>query len=405
MRHVLQEKNLIAPMSIKKKQRHERLHQVLIGLVKLHLKSGRPIGSNTLKENGFDDLSSATIRNYFAKLEQQGLLIQQHSSGGRLPSPEAYRLYAKHFFESHQIEKTLQQKLKNALEFSNREIAGYLYQATETISELSSCAAFLASPRFDQDFIVDIKLVGIDHKRILCVLITDFGLVHTETLYSNKRVTNFSLKRMESYFRFRMTGLDKPTLSEEEEALAAQFYNEILLRHIVGYSNFNEQDIYKTGFSQLLAYPELREASALANGLALFENTHLMRSLLSQGMQAQDIQYWIGDEIPLQDNCSLHCSVIAVPYFIHQKPVGAIALLGPNRVDYAHLFGLCREFSKILSEKLTESLYKFKISYRQPKQQRDLAYNSQEAAMLGQVQYLSLEDQTKHYASKGDNNE
>src|SRR5690349_18344642 len=74
------------------KDQRERL--VLLGLVDLHLSSGKPIGSNTLRENGFENLSSATIRNYFMKLEEDGFLKQQHSSGGRIPTEKGFRLYA-----------------------------------------------------------------------------------------------------------------------------------------------------------------------------------------------------------------------------------------------------------------------------------------------------------------------
>ena len=84
-------------MPPKQKLRESREKAVLLGLVELYLLTGKPIGSNTLKENGFGHISSATIRNYFAKLEAQGMLKQQHSSGGRTPTPLAYKFYANHY--------------------------------------------------------------------------------------------------------------------------------------------------------------------------------------------------------------------------------------------------------------------------------------------------------------------
>lgn len=79
---------------IKKPGRDDRERKVLLGLVDYYIKTGKPVGSNTLKESGFGDLSSATIRNYFARLEEEGYLMQQHSSGGRIPTHSAYRIYA-----------------------------------------------------------------------------------------------------------------------------------------------------------------------------------------------------------------------------------------------------------------------------------------------------------------------
>lgn len=74
-------------------KKQEKESQVLVGLIELFIKNGKPIGSNTLKESSFEHLSSATIRNYFFKLEEQGFLSQQHSSGGRVPTDLAYKFY------------------------------------------------------------------------------------------------------------------------------------------------------------------------------------------------------------------------------------------------------------------------------------------------------------------------
>src|SRR5580698_5023185 len=87
----------------KKPAKDQRENLILFGLVDLYLQSGKPIGSNTLKENGFDALSSATIRNYFAKLEEEGFVKQQHSSGGRIPTAAAYKAYAQAHFDQPRI--------------------------------------------------------------------------------------------------------------------------------------------------------------------------------------------------------------------------------------------------------------------------------------------------------------
>ncbi|MBP9841219.1 MAG: heat-inducible transcriptional repressor HrcA [Simkaniaceae bacterium] len=362
---------------VKKKERIQREKTILLGLVDLYIKTGKPVGSNTLKENGFSDLSSATLRNYFAKLETDGYLKQQHSSGGRIPTEEAYLHYAQTKYLSSSIDSKTLKKIE-PLKVPTREVGGRLHRAAELLCELTGCAVFLSAPRFDQDFITDVKLVGIDTSRCLCVLITDFGLIQTETLYSEKKLSSFSIKRIENYFRFKMTGLDEPTLTHEEKTIADKFYSEVLLRHIVGYTNFSAYDIYKTGFSTLLNYPEFQDVSALASGLGLFEDLAGMRGLLDEAIHHVDLKFWIGNELK-------NCSVIAMPYFVHQKAVGAFALLGPNRIDYESIFGLMRTFSETLSQGLEESMYKFNISYREPKV----------PAVLGHVQILSLEDQRR----------
>lgn len=372
---------------IKRPAKDQRERLVLLGLVELYLQFGKPVGSNTLRENGFEDLSSATIRNYFMRLEESGYLKQQHSSGGRIPTHQAYKYYAGSHLESPSLTDKEKQVLRSQLIKETREVATYLQQAAETISEETRCAVFLSAPRFDQDFVLDIKLVPIDPSRCLCILITDFGLIHTETLYADKNLSTVNLKHIEAYLHWRSTGQDKkPKITVEEEELGQKFYNEVMLRHIVNYTHFTAEDIYKTGFSKLLGYPDFNEASALANGLSLFENPHVLRSLLKECGKTDGLRCWIGDDLhEVAPNASA-CSIIAVPYRINQTIAGSLAILGPNRIPYRQLFGILHAASSCITESLTKSLYKFKISFREP-QVNSVGFKYEHPAFL-------LEDKT-----------
>lgn len=350
----------------KRSGKHDRVYQVLFGLINYYLKTGKPVGSNTLKETGFDTLSSATIRNYFAQLEQEGFLTQQHSSGGRIPTHAAYRLYAKENAdveinpETAQIFSELRQK-------DTREIAAYLQHAAETLSALTNCAVFLSAPRFDHDYIVGLKLMVIDQSRCLCVIITDFGLVQTELINLDRKLSAFAVKRMETYFHWRLTGHDKPeNFDREEEAIAQKIYNELMIRYIVNYSNFIDTELYRTGFSKLLIYPDFHDASVLANSLALFENAQSMRQLSKECCKLNQLKFWIGDDLATHTQSTPDCAVIAIPYHINQSSVGVVGLLGPARMPYPEIFGMIRSFVASISEALTRNIYKFKITFRQP---------------------------------------
>lgn len=337
------------------KDQRERL--VLMGLIELYLETGKPVGSNTLRENGFEALSSATIRNYFSKLEEEGFLKQQHSSGGRIPTSLAYQLYAEQHLKSPEIEGKEAHQLKKSLLKETRELASYLQHTTEIVSEATGCAVFLSSPHFDQDFVMEVKLVSIDSHRCLCVLITDFGIVHTETLYTDKRLSNFTLKRLENFFKWKITVLDKPPLSPAEEMLANRFYSEVMLRHLVGLAH--SSGITKTGFSKLLAFADFNDATALAEGLGFFENHAALQTLLQECSKNGNLSCWIGGALK-------GCSAIAIPYRINQTVVGALAILGPHRIPYRKLFGILITAADAISTSLTKSLYKFRISFRQP---------------------------------------
>ncbi len=287
----------IKPILVKRMGKEDREQRILLGLVEHFIQTGKPVGSNTLKETGFGDLSSATIRNYFAELEKQGYLIQSHFSGGRIPTYLAYRTFASYYINTEEeLEVNPFDKLKvNSI---REKLLFFLQEAAEKLSNEINCAVFLSAPRFDHDFINQIKLVYLDAFRCLSVLITDFGVVQTEILHLPKKFSAFAIKRIESYFRWRLTGLEKPdNLEAEEEEIGQKFYNELMLRYVVGYSNFVDEDIYRTGFSRLLNYSDFQETSSLASGLALFENAQSMRLLLKECKALNRLKFWIGDDL------------------------------------------------------------------------------------------------------------
>ncbi len=354
-------------LSSKKLPKTDRERALLLGLIELYLKMGKPIGSHTLQENGFDSFSSATIRNYLGKLEEGGYLKQQHTSGGRIPTEKAFRFYADVYRDRGIVEKVQEECLEEALKKETKEIGTLLNRSADTLSELTKCAVFVSAPRFDCDFIRDVRLIQLDGTKLLSVLITDFGLIRTETVYLEKEVDEQFLRTAEEYFLWRLNKGEKPLFQQEIEAKMAQrIYNEVMVRHVVGYANFPEEDILRTGLSKLLAYPEFNDASALANSLSLLEDENQMRSVLRECCKKNQMNCWIGNELYPFVPKDAECAVVAIPYRINQAIAGAIALLGPMRVPYRNLFGLVQAFSEQMSRTLTESMYKYQITFRQP---------------------------------------
>ncbi len=265
------------------------------------------------------------------------------------------------------IEKAQEEVLEEMLQKETREIATLLHRAADALSELTKCAVFVSAPRFDQDFIQDIRLIQLDSEKILSVLITDFGLIRTETVYLEREMDTLFLRTAEEYFRWRMNKGEKPLFRQEAEAKMAQrIYNEVMVRHVVGYANFPEEDIFRTGLSKLLAYPEFNDAAALAHSLSLLEDPNQMRALLRECAKQNEMMVWIGDELHPFVPKDAECTVLAIPYRINQTIAGAIALLGPMRLPYRNLFGLMQLFSERISRALTDSVYKYKITFRHP---------------------------------------
>jgi heat-inducible transcriptional repressor len=354
-------------ITAKKLPKNDREQAVLFGLIDLYLKSGKPIGSQTLQENGFESLSSATIRNYFAKLESMGYLKQPHTSGGRIPTGKAFRFYADAFQDQGILDSSHGEILEEVFRKKEKEIATLVHQASEMLSRLSKCAVFISTPRFDQDFIQDVKLVPLDSMRLLTIIMTDFGLIRTEIIYLEQEVDETFIEQCEKYFLWRLNKGEKVAFEREMQTKQAQrIYNETMVRHVVGYLNFSSEEVLRCGVSRLLAYPEFNDASAVVNSLALLEDEEQMRGILRECCRRSTLTYWIGDELcpfvaPGADN-----TVIAIPYRINQMIAGAVALIGPLRLPYRELFGLIRHFSELMTGSLTDTVYKHKITFRQP---------------------------------------
>lgn len=373
----------------RKSSKQDREHQVLLGLVDYYLKTGKPVGSNTLKSAEFEDLSSATIRNYFAHLEELGFLHQEHASGGRIPTHSAYRTYIKHYYDTTEISPEEEVVLDKLARTETKEITDLLQEAAELISKTTQTAVFISAPRFDQDFITKIHLTPVSPTKCVAILVSDFGVIHTEVLQLDEKLSTHTAHRFEQYFHWRLTGEGESiTLPDNEKELAKKFYNELMLRYVVDYANFTDPDIHRTGFSTLLHYPDFQDTLSLASSLSLFENAHTLRLLLRETLAKNHLQTWVGNDLSPYTTDAPNCSIITIPYHINKESVGAIGLLGPTRLPYKELFGLMRAFSASISHALTKSVYKFKITYRQP-----------QPKMLAHTDILLLEDKNERRAS------
>lgn len=347
--------------------KEQRIQSVLIALIELYLKIGKPIASQTLKDECFPELSSATIRNYFTTLEEEDYLTQQHASAGRIPTEKAFRTYVDLKRHSTLLSKEDQSFLSSLLFVETREIASFLNQSVEALSSLARCPVFLTAPRFDRDRLKTIRLVELDAKRYLAALISDFGTVETELFFSPKRFSSIALRRLEEWLTARLTGSNLPALTDNEEAsFATHLYNELALRHIVHYTTFNDADIYRAGFARLLEMPEFHDPSLLSETLALFEKNSPIRRLLAETLKKGDLCVWLGSELAPYMRCAAPASLIAIPYMIDQKRVGTLAFLGPDRQDYARLFAISRKAAELIGQTLSQSIARYEISFREP---------------------------------------
>ena len=357
------------PVAIKKKRKSERELSVLLGVVDLYIKTFKPVGSNSLRENGFDDLSSATIRNYFAALESMGFLHQPHTSGGRIPTQRAFKYYAEKAKGQGKLCPSHKRALSRIRNQDSKKIFETLEMSLEVLSSLSSAAAFISAPRFEQDAIIDIKLTPIDAHRCLGILITSFGQVHTHTLFLDSRLSHHAIRRIEKHLSALMTTTSQPDpLTQTETEWMKKIYHELMVRFITSYSSAQNDGFHTTGLSRLLESSDFAQPSHMAAALSIFENPKAMQEALQAAIRSSSLCVFIGDDLSIRGASLEYSAVISAPYKINGLAVGAVGLLVPERCDYKTLFALIDAFSETLGEVLTETSYVHKISWKEPEE-------------------------------------
>lgn len=357
------EKTLKPQASIKRFKKSEREMRVLFGLINLYLKTLKPVGSNNLRENGFEDLSSATIRNYFAGLENSGLLEQPHTSGGRIPTWRAFKLFATES-KTKTLPKPIEMGLKRIGQTKTKKIFELLQKATEELSQWTGGAAFITMPHFEQDSIIDMHLISIDAGRLLGVLVTSFGLVHTHTLLIDHKLSEHAIRRIEGCLKSQLIRTSFPQkLSSNELKIAEHVYQELLTRYLVNQSSFFDSGTYKTGLARLLKHPEFHESKDVAGALELFENPENLTHFAKAALASNAVHSWIGEELSLFTSEPSKCSICTVHYTINHIPVGSIGVLLPLSSDYSSIFTLLDALQKSLTQALETNIYTYKLSY------------------------------------------
>lgn len=347
---------------MQKEKRNKRALEVLFSLIELYLKTGKPVASSTLKEECLPHLSSATIRNYFQELEESGLLEQMHTSGGRVPTVESFKLFAQNSIQNKKIDPQDELFFLNHLDFKTSELQRSIEIAVECLSEATGLACLITSPRFDQDFIKEIRLFVLDSTRVLSVIITQFSVCYTDILHIPKKLSSFSAKRIEAFFQSKLQpkAVSLEELTDEEYPIALQLYQEISLRFMVRYANFTTDEVQKAGLFRLLNFTEFHDPALLGSTLSLMENPSKVHEMIQRTMRSDQISYHVADPV------NHETTVLSIPYRVDGKRVGAIALFGPMRIPYPRLFALLNHFRNLFEKQLEQVVHANNISLRTP---------------------------------------
>ena len=330
----------------------DRKKLILRAVVENYIQTAEPVGSKAIVASAGLKVSSATIRNEMAELETLGLLEQPHTSAGRIPSPQGYRLYVNELMEEHRLTIQETQKINDALHLKIRQMDQVMSEAGKIISQLTRYPTFALATGSKKAVISRYDLLMVEENAFIAVLMTDGQVVKNKLFRVSEPISAPQLQLLSTLLNTSFTGLTLEELTPELLKVSAHAGEEAysLISLVVSFAievleEMENHVVHTAGIPSLLAHPEyqsLEKAEPLMNYLA-----EMGGDLNLPVVQGKNVKILIGPE-NLADELK-DSSVIMASYDIGGGMQGVIGVVGPTRMDYADLAARLSYFAEGLS--------------------------------------------------------
>ncbi len=334
----------------------ERKKQILKVLIDAHIENGDPVGSRYLTEIAGLGLSSATIRNEMADLEEMGYLCRPHTSAGRVPTELGYRFYVDALMQAYDLKASEVRALNDMLSDRVAELDKILDKAGRFMSSMTNYTALAIQPKHAPASAFRYNTVPVDEYNFLLVVILGAGAVKTKYIHTDLPVDEAVLTRLERVLNRYMAGvnINQLTLSTvmqmEREMGDASSLVGLITKYV--YNILGESDggaLHLEGVDRLLEYPEFTNVNKLKGVLGLMENQDDLLHLVENA--GDGVMVLIGKEnsVSVMNDSTLIFRTIKDG----DRVVGAIGVIGPCRMDYARVIStvdvLCAQIEQMIS--------------------------------------------------------
>jgi heat-inducible transcriptional repressor len=326
----------------------DRKKRILAAVVADYIQTAEPVGSRTVARSYRIGLSSATIRNEMADLEEMGYLEQPHTSAGRIPSQKGYRYYVDHLMAASELGGDEEETISRYLGLEKmREIEQIIISAVRVLSSITNHTSMIMGPQFKKSTFRQMRILPLDEQRGLVVLITDSGFIKNKVIDLYQSLSSSELHQVVSYLNQKLFGLtiDQVTASLINELKRDLFRRLEILEQafiLLEESLKEEQQVrvFLGGTTNILNQPEFKDVEKIRRMLALFEQESLLFKILENNLGEEDVVVKIGRENPFED--IQECTLITAAYKINQKTLGTVGVIGPTRMDYSRVIGVLR---------------------------------------------------------------
>ena len=333
----------------------ERKKKILQAVIRNYLETGAPVGSRTISKYTDLNLSSATIRNEMADLEEMGYILQPHTSAGRIPSDKGYRFYVDAMMEEKEREVV---EMKEVLVERQDKMETLLKQVARVLAQNTQYATMISAPQAKRNKLKFIQLSRVDANQILAVIVTEGNVIKNNILSVNEGLSDETLLKLNILLNTHLNGLaiDEINLGiisvmKQQAGIHSDIVGEVIDAVAEGIRAEEDLEIYTSGTNNIFRYPELADQQKASELINTFEEKQLLGELLQETQSEEGstgIQVYIGSETPVQS--MRDCSVVTATYELGDGMKGTIGIVGPKRMDYDKVVGTLRTIQTQLDE-------------------------------------------------------
>lgn len=337
----------------------QRSRQILEAIVEDYIATAEPVGSSAVARRHPFALSSATIRNVMANLEEMGLLASPHTSAGRVPTEKAYRLYVDSLVALRQVSRDEKKQLLQHCRRSGADLNGIFRETSRALSSLSQYVGIVVAPKFSTDVFRHLEFVRLAPHKLLAILVSGNGTVQNRLIITDRDFSQQELVHMGNYLNELMQGL---TISQARERISEEMksekaaYDQLMARalHMSQQAVSEEEDapFYMDGQSRILEQPEFSDLNMMKDIFRAFEQKGQMLQLLGQCMQADGVHIYIGSETTLMNSPGI--SLITSRFTTSSNTVGVLGVIGPTRMGYSNVIPIVDYTARLVSRLLSE---------------------------------------------------
>ena len=339
---------------------NERAQHLLKTLVQYYIREGQPVGSSTLLKESKLELSSATVRNVIADLERLGLVQSPHTSAGRIPTVEGYRMFIDNLLTVKPIADLEVETLKEKLNHTS-DTKVLVESASNMLSALTRMAGVVMLPNREQMHIKHVEFLPLSDKRVLAIMVFDKGEVQNRIIHLEKSYTQQELLHISNCLNTELVGKDinkvRSSLLEQMRE-AKESMNRIMLeaiemaQKVFDTDHTDEHDFVLAGESNLMKYEDMADIERLRQLFEAFDEKRGILQLLDKTLQAPGIQIFVGSESGY--HALGDCSVITTTYSDGENVLGALGVIGPTRMAYDRVIPIVDVTARLLGSLLRE---------------------------------------------------